>query len=46
VPIEQIARLDGHSGTSVTEQICRHQLRTVLEDGATAMDAIFPNREV
>ena len=42
VPIEQIARLVGHSGTSVTEQIYRHQLRPVLEDGATAMDRIFP----
>jgi integrase len=42
VPIEQIARLVGHSGTSVTEQIYRHQLRPVLEDGATAMDLIFP----
>jgi hypothetical protein len=31
VPIEQIARLVGHSGTSVTEQIYRHQLRPVLE---------------
>jgi integrase len=41
-PIEQIARLVGHSGTSVTEQICRHQPRPVLEDGATAMDLIFP----
>jgi integrase len=43
VPIEQIARLVGHSGTSVTEQIYRHQLRPVLEDGATAMDRIFPS---
>lgn len=43
VPIEQIARLVGHSGTSVTEQIYRHQLRPVLEDGATAMDRLFPS---
>lgn len=42
VPIEQIARLVGHSGTSVTEQVYRHQLRPVMEDGATAMDIIFP----
>ena len=45
VPIEQSARLVGHSGMSVTEQIYRHQLRPVLEDGATAMDIIFPARE-
>ncbi|MFC4948111.1 site-specific integrase [Pseudonocardia sp. GCM10023141] len=42
VPIELIARLVGHSGTTVTEQVYRHQLRPVLEDGATAMDRIFP----
>lgn len=42
VPIEEIARLVGHSGTSVTEQVYRHQLRPVLEDGATAMDRLFP----
>ena len=43
VPIEHIARLVGHSGgSSVTEQVYRHQLRPVLDDGATAMDAIFP----
>jgi len=42
VPIEQIARLVGHSGTSVTELVYRHQIRPVLEDGATAMDEIFP----
>ncbi|GJF07271.1 site-specific integrase [Pseudonocardia sp. D17] len=42
VPIEEIARLVGHSGTSVTEQVYRHQLRPVMEDGATAMDRIFP----
>jgi hypothetical protein len=45
VPIEQIARLVGHSGTSVTAQIDRHQLRPVLEDGAPAMDRIFPSTE-
>lgn len=43
VPIEHIARLIGHTGGStVTEQVYRHQLRPVLDDGATAMDAIFP----
>lgn len=40
--IEQISRLVGHSGTSVTEQVYRKQIRPVVDDGATAMDRIFP----
>lgn len=43
VPIEVISRLVGHSGTSVTEQIYRHQIRPVVEQGAMEMDRIFPN---
>ncbi len=39
--IEDIARLCGHSGTAVTGQVYRHQIRPVLVDGATAMDDIF-----
>jgi integrase len=42
MPIEQISRLVGHSGTSVTELIYRKQIRPVVEDGAAAMDLIFP----
>lgn len=45
MPIEQISRLVGHSGTSVTEQVYRHQIRPVLQDGATAMDRMFPGSE-
>jgi integrase len=41
VPLEQISRLVGHSGTSVTELVYRKQIRPVLDDGATAMDRIF-----
>jgi integrase len=41
LPIEQISRLVGHSGTSVTELVYRKQIRPVLDDGATAMDRIF-----
>jgi integrase len=41
VPIEQISRLVGHNGTSVTEMIYRKQIRPVVEGGATAMDRIF-----
>ncbi|WP_433789326.1 site-specific integrase [Actinoplanes sp. CA-252034] len=39
--IEEIADLCGHSGTSITETVYRHQLRPVLLNGATAMDRIF-----
>lgn len=43
VPIETIARLVGHAGGStVTEQVYRKQIRPVIDDGATAMDRIFP----
>jgi integrase len=42
VRIEQIARLLGHSGTTVTERVNRHQLRPVLEEGAETMHALFP----
>src|SRR6266545_3490392 len=41
VRLEDIADLCGHSGTSVTERVYRHQLRPVLLDGAVAMDRIF-----
>ncbi|QGN49248.1 tyrosine-type recombinase/integrase [Micromonospora sp. WMMC415] len=41
VNIEQIADLCGHSGTTVTENVYRHQLRPVLLSGAVAMDRIF-----
>ncbi|MFI6073227.1 tyrosine recombinase XerC [Actinoplanes sp. NPDC051343] len=42
VSINDIADLCGHSGTSVTERVYRHQLRPVLLKGAVAMDRIFP----
>jgi integrase len=42
VPIEQISRLVGHSGTTTTETIYRKQIRPVLVRGADAMDLIFP----
>ncbi len=45
VPIEQIARLLGHSGTAVTERVYRHQLRPVLEEGAETMDTLFPTSD-
>lgn len=42
VPLEQISRLVGHSGTSVTELVYRKQIRPVVDDGATVMDRILP----
>ncbi|WP_242614196.1 tyrosine-type recombinase/integrase [Actinomadura roseirufa] len=42
MPIEQIALLVGHSGTQVTEKVYRQQIRPVIQDGAQAMDQIFP----
>ncbi|GII23172.1 site-specific integrase [Planosporangium mesophilum] len=39
--VEDIADLCGHSGTTVTETVYRHQLRPVLLQGAVAMDEIF-----
>jgi integrase len=41
VSLEDIADLCGHSGTTVTEKVYRHQLRPVLMAGAIAMDRIF-----
>lgn len=41
VPIEEISRLVGHSGTAVTEEIYRKQIRPVIQSGAVAMDRIF-----
>lgn len=41
VPIEDISRLVGHSTTAVTEAVYRHQLRPVVQLGASVMDEIF-----
>lgn len=42
VPVEDISRLVGHSGTSVTETVYRHQIRPVIRHGAEVMDRLFP----
>ncbi|HEY4852768.1 MAG TPA: tyrosine-type recombinase/integrase [Streptosporangiaceae bacterium] len=42
VPIEQISRLVGHSGTTTTETIYRKQIRPVIVHGADVKDRIFP----
>jgi integrase len=41
VSIEDISRLVGHKGTNVTELVYRHELRPVIQTGATAMDMLF-----
>jgi integrase len=41
VPIEDVSRLVGHSSTSVTELVYRHQIRPVIQSGATIMDWLF-----
>ncbi|MGP3965580.1 tyrosine-type recombinase/integrase [Nonomuraea sp. 3N208] len=46
VPVENIARLIGHAGGSaVTEKVYRHQIKPVIQDGATVMDRIFPGND-
>ena len=41
VPVEEIARLVGHSATATTETVYRHELRPVISTGAEVMDTIF-----
>ena len=41
VPLEEIPRLVGHSGTTVTDLVYRHQIRPVIQTGATVMDQLF-----
>lgn len=41
VPLEEISRLVGHAGTTVTELVYRHQLKPVIQTGATIMNELF-----
>jgi hypothetical protein len=45
VPVEKIARLVGHIGTTTTESVCRKQIHPVVTGGAEAMDQMFPKRD-
>ena len=45
VPLEAISQLVGHSGSAVTELVYRHQLRPVIQTGATVMDQLFRRAE-
>lgn len=44
VRIEDISDLVGHSGTSVTESVYRHEIRPALTTGATAMNKILSKK--
>jgi site-specific recombinase XerD len=46
VPVEEIARLAGHSNTRTTEVVYRRELRPVLTAGAEAMDRLFQSSSV
>ncbi|MGO9501898.1 MAG: tyrosine recombinase XerC [Streptosporangiaceae bacterium] len=41
VPVEEIARLAGHSSSRTTELVYRHELRPVLTAGAEVMDRLL-----
>jgi integrase len=41
IPVEEIARLAGHSSTRTTEVVYRRELRPILTRGAEAMDTIL-----
>lgn len=45
IPIEKIADLVGHRSTIVTQTVYRHQLRPVIETGATAMNSILKRQK-
>jgi integrase len=44
VPVEEIARIAGHSSTRTTEVAYRRELRPILTTGAEAMDRLFNPR--
>lgn len=46
VPLEEVSRTLGHSGTAVTELVYRHELRPVIQTAATKMDDVFPVNEI
>ncbi len=41
LPIEEVARIAGHSTTVTTQRVYRRELRPVLADGAAAIDKLF-----
>jgi integrase len=45
LPIDEIARLVGHSSSAVTELVYRPQIGPVVQSGAVIMDRIFDVNE-
>src|SRR5262245_58207981 len=45
LPIDEIARLAGHSSFALTELVYRQQIRPVVQSGAVIMDRIFDVNE-
>jgi len=45
VPLEEISRLVGQAGSTVTELVYRHQLKPVIQTGATVMDRLIAPRK-
>jgi hypothetical protein len=45
VPIEKIARIVGHTGTTTTETVYRKQIRPVVIGGAEIINGLFPRRD-
>jgi len=43
MPVEEIARLVGHSSTHATETVYSKKLRPVIRSGADAMNRLFPS---
>ncbi|WP_285102613.1 hypothetical protein [Promicromonospora sp. MEB111] len=41
VPIEEVSRLVEHSDIGTTENVDRHELRPVLQNGARVMDGVL-----
>ena len=41
LPLETISMLVGHSGTTVTELVYRHQVRPVIRTGALVVDELY-----
>jgi hypothetical protein len=41
VPVEEIARIAGHSSSRTTEVVYRRELLPILTNGAEAMDRLF-----
>jgi hypothetical protein len=45
VPLEDISQRVGHVSTSVTETVCRHEIRPALTKGATAIHKILKTKK-